>query len=81
MTRARTPLEAATGKLIAAVQKEWNSELGEPRSTESEQVMSDCHKLHSSGENRKIEVILEKDTVTDFLGARWVKDLHPSKFG
>lgn len=39
MTRSRTPLEAAAGKLIAAIQKEWGLEAGESTSAASENVM------------------------------------------
>jgi len=35
MTRSRTPLEVAAGRLIAAIQKEWGIEAGEPESAAS----------------------------------------------
>ena len=39
MTRSRTPLETAAGKLVAAIQKEWGAEAGESTSVASENVM------------------------------------------
>ncbi len=74
MTRARAPLEAATGKLIAA--EEWNNEIGEPRSKESEQVMYACHDLLQAAKKSTLDGILGNKIITDFLGTRWV-NLHP----
>lgn len=45
MTRSGTPLEAAAGKLIAAIQKEWDAEIGETESGVSEKVMHEAHAL------------------------------------
>jgi hypothetical protein len=45
MTSSRTTLEAAAGKLIAAIQKEWGIEAGEPESAASENVMHAAHEL------------------------------------
>jgi hypothetical protein len=45
MTNSRTELEAAAGKLISAIQKEWHSEAGEPESAASEAVMHLAHEL------------------------------------
>jgi hypothetical protein len=75
ITSARTPLEAATGKLIAAIQKEWSSELGEPPK-ESEQVMYACHDLLQAAKKNMLDSILGNKTITDFLGTRWVNP-HP----
>ncbi|WP_436316935.1 hypothetical protein [Variovorax sp. LjRoot84] len=45
MTRSRTPLEAAAGKLVAAIQREWDMELGEPEAAISFDAMDAAHHL------------------------------------
>ena len=40
MAKVRSKLEAAAGKLISAIQKEWIEELGEPQAEDSERVMN-----------------------------------------
>ena len=77
MTRSRTPLEAAAGKLIAAIQKEWGVEAGEPRSAESENVMHAAHDLlQAASKFGSIVSVIGSGSVSTFLGAQWVQ-AHP----
>lgn len=77
MTRSRTPLEAAAGKLIAAIQKEWDAEIGEPESAVSEKVMHEAHALLQAaskfGSNTNV---IGSGSVSTYLGEEWVQ-AHP----
>lgn len=77
MTRARTPIEAAAGKLIAAIQKEWDIEAGEPEAAASESVMHAAHDLlQAASEFGSIANAIGSGSVSTFLGAQWV-EVHP----
>lgn len=77
MTRSRTPLEAAAGKLIAAIQKEWGNEAGEPQSAESESVMHAAHELlQAASKFGSIVSVIGSGSVSAFLGEQWVQ-AHP----
>ncbi|RSZ37250.1 MULTISPECIES: hypothetical protein [unclassified Variovorax] len=77
MTRSRTPLEAAAGKLIAAIQKEWGIEAGEPGSAESEKVMHAAHGLlQAAAKSGSIAGVIGSGSVSTFLGEQWVQ-AHP----
>jgi hypothetical protein len=77
MTRSRTPLQAAAGKLIAAIQKEWGMEAGEPSSAESENVMHTAHALlQAASKFGSIVSVVGSGNVSTFLGERWV-EAHP----
>jgi hypothetical protein len=77
MTRERTPIEAAAGKLISAVQHEWGTEVGEPCAQESEAVMDSCHTLLQAAKTGGLSRVLGTTTVTEFLGSQWVAS-HPN---
>ncbi len=77
MTRKRTPLEAAAGKLISAVQREWGIEIGEPQAVESENVMHNCHVLLQAAKTGSLTFALSGISVTEFLGSNWVTS-HPN---
>ncbi|MDQ0028132.1 hypothetical protein J2X90_005985 [Variovorax paradoxus] len=77
MTRSRTPLEAAAGKLIAAIQKEWGMEAGEPESAASENVLHAAHRLlQAASMSGSIVSVIGSDSVSTFLGEQWVQ-AHP----
>lgn len=77
MPKQRTPTEAAAGKLVTAIQKEWLAELGEHSADASEHVMDQAHQLLQASKAGQLESLLEARCVTDYLGALWVKR-HPS---
>ncbi|RYG57887.1 MAG: hypothetical protein EON56_01335 [Alphaproteobacteria bacterium] len=77
MTRSRTPLEAAAGKLIAAIQKEWHIEAGESGSAASEKVMHAAHDLlQAASKFGSIASTVGTGSVSTFLGVQWVEN-HP----
>lgn len=77
MTRSRTALEAAAGKLIAAIQKEWDIEAGEPGAVASENVMHAAHDLLlAASKFGSIASAIGSGSVSAFLGAQWV-EAHP----
>ncbi|MDP9968082.1 hypothetical protein FB547_12263 [Variovorax beijingensis] len=77
MTRSRTPIEAAAGKLIAAIQKEWGVDAGEPESPESENVMHSAHELlQAASKFGSIASVIGSGSVSTFLGEEWV-GAHP----
>lgn len=77
MTRSRTPIESAAGKLIAAIQKEWGIEVGEPASAESENVMHSAHELlQAASKFGSIASVIGSGSVSTFLGEDWVR-AHP----
>lgn len=74
----RTPLEAAAGKLIVAIQKEWGSEAGQPWAARSETVMHSAHALlQAASKEGSIESVIGPGSVRTFLGWEWV-DAHPA---
>ena len=77
MSRNRTPVEAAAGKLISAVQREWSAEAGDPASAASESVMNSSHALLQAAKAGSIAPVLGSGTVSDFLGKQWVQ-AHPN---
>ncbi len=77
MRPSRTPLEAAAGKLISAIQREWHAEAGEPSALESEEVMHACHGLLKAAKNGSLSAVLGSKTVAQFLGTHWVA-AHPN---
>ena len=72
MSRSRSPLESAAGKLISAIQKEWTSELGEASATLSEEIMHQCHDLLLAAKTGSIQDLIGERTIADFLGRQWV---------
>lgn len=77
MTKEKTKLEAAAGKLISAIQEEWGNEAGEPESEESEEVMDKGHHLLAGAKENNVGAVLNGVSVTQFLGDIWVHK-HPS---
>ena len=77
MTKRRTDTEAAAGKLISAIQKEWGEELGYPVAEESEEVMGKGHDLLKGATANELRKILDGRTVSEYLGSSWVEK-HPS---
>lgn len=77
MTKRKTQLEAAAGKLISAIQKEWGEELGNPAVEMSEEAMNKGHDLLAGAKNNNVHDILRGMSVTQFLGDIWVQK-HPS---
>ena len=73
MTPQRTAQEAAAGKLISAIQKEWTAELGEPRADQSEQAMNRAHDLLQAAKTGTVRECLNGQTVAQFLGQSWVQ--------
>ncbi|MFE1572907.1 hypothetical protein ACFIQG_13940 [Comamonas odontotermitis] len=76
MTRSRTGLEAAAGKLITAIQKEWHIEAGEPGAVASENVMHSAHLLLAASKSGSIASVIGSGSISTFLGAQWV-EAHP----
>lgn len=73
----RKPIEAAAGKLIAAIQKEWHIEAGEPASAASEDVLHTAHKLlQAAMKFGSIKNVVGSDSVSMFLGENWIQ-AHP----
>tara|TARA_B100000965_G_scaffold87174_1_gene70686 strand:- start:1624 stop:1908 length:285 start_codon:yes stop_codon:yes gene_type:complete len=72
--------EAAAGKLISAIQKEWGSELGEPVADESEYVMGLAHELLQARTAKVMKGILDGKSIREYLGVDWV-DSHASVLG
>jgi len=78
MPRSRSPLEIAAGKLIAAIQKEWVAQAGEPEAPHSEQVMDLAHELlQVACREGNLTAALLGQNLADYLGAAWVQD-HPA---
>jgi len=74
MTRSRTPQKAAAGKLIAAIQKEWGNEIGEPGAVGSENVMHAAHQLlQAASKLGSIKSVIGQGSVSAYLGAQWVQ--------
>jgi len=77
MVKVRTPLEREIGKLIVAVQQEWNRHAGEDGIwQESEQVMYRSHDLLKQAKAENLQSFLADRTVSQFLGESWLKR-HP----
>lgn len=76
MTNSRTELEAAAGKLISAIQKEWHSEAGAPESAASEAVMHSAHELLQASKSGSLATVIGSGSVSSYLGNQWVQE-HP----
>jgi hypothetical protein len=77
MTKNRTNLEIAAGKLISAIQKEWGKEAGESVADVSESVMNKGHDLLQAANAGEIQKLLGGRSISEFLGELWLKK-HPS---
>ena len=72
MKPIKTPLEAAAGKLISAIQKIWLAESGSSTGDEAEAVMHHSHDLLIGAKTGTIAATLAGGTVAEFLGEAWV---------
>ncbi|AOF82852.1 hypothetical protein BSY238_196 [Methyloversatilis sp. RAC08] len=77
MTTQRSLLEHAAGKLIAAVQREWHAELGEPGAAASEHVMHACHDLLNAAKDGSLPMMLRNTCISDVIGRTWTAQ-HPT---
>lgn len=77
MTKNRTNLEIAAGKLISAIQKEWGKEVGESVADVSESVMNKGHDLLQAANAGEIRNLLAGRSVSEYIGELWLKS-HPS---
>ena len=77
MPKQRGEISAAAGRLVSAIQKEWNAELGEHTATESEAVMHTSHGLLLAAKAETLESELAGRTVAQYLGEGWI-GRHPS---
>ena len=77
MPRERTAVEAAAGKLVSAVQKEWGTELGTPSAEIGDHALGRAHELLQAAKAGTLSALLGSGGVADFLGALWVKR-HPA---
>jgi hypothetical protein len=69
----RNELEAAAGRLIRAIQKEWSAEIGEAPASESEAVMNASHGLLQAARTpQTLAGELAGRTVAEYLGKDWV---------
>lgn len=73
MPKIKSPIEAAAGMLISAIQKEWREELGEPQAEFSEQVINRAHDLLQAAKNNNLSSVLDSLTVKQYLGEIWVR--------
>ena len=73
MRKQRDELEAAAGRLISAIQKEWNAEAGEEVAMESETVMHTSHGLLLAAKSQTLDAELGGRTVAQYLGEDWVR--------
>ena len=77
MPRIKSDSEKAAGKLISAIQKEWNEEMGTPQAEQSEEVMGLAHNLLQARIASSMKEKLKNRTVSEYLGEFWVRR-HPS---
>ena len=77
MKKNKTQQEVAAGKLISAIQKEWNKELGESSAKISEEVMYRGHDLLKASKANQVKTTLGGMSVSQYLGETWVHR-HPS---
>lgn len=77
MPRERTPYQAAVGKLISAIQKEWLGEAGTTVAALSEDVLGAAHRLLIARDPLGAREIMSGLSVSAYLGELWVRR-HPS---
>jgi len=77
MPRQRTEAEAAAGKLISAIQKEWGKENGESVARISENVMDLAHTLLLARSAEGMLQLLGTRSAKQYLGELWVAR-HPA---
>lgn len=72
MSRERTVLQRASGKLVLAIQKEWGAELSGPAADASEQVMHTAHDFLPARTAGELRAVLGSLTVRQYLGESWI---------
>jgi hypothetical protein len=77
MAKQLGELEAAAGRLISAIQKEWIAEAGEDSAPESEAVMHTAHDLLQAAKKQDLNTLFAGRSVAQFLGESWVQR-HPA---
>ncbi|WP_444930362.1 hypothetical protein ACJJIF_00800 [Microbulbifer sp. SSSA002] len=77
MPREKSKSEKAAGKLISAIQKEWNEEIGTPQAAHSEDVIELAHELLQARDAKTMKTLLQNRTIDEFLGEFWVRR-HPT---
>ncbi len=77
MPRKRNPVGIAAGKLILAIQKEWNGGVGEPDAALAQKVMHRARVLLQASESSSVPNLLDGRTVVEYLDPAWV-EMHPS---
>ena len=77
MPRYRTPIEAAAGRLVSSIQKEWIAELGDDSAPVCLSVMDAAHELLKAATREKIAELLGGRTIMTYLGEAWV-NAHPA---
>jgi hypothetical protein len=75
--RKRNPVGIAAGKLILAIQNEWNEVAGEPDAALAQKVMHRARVLLQASESSSVPNLLDGRTVVEYLDPAWV-EMHPS---
>ncbi|WP_444907886.1 hypothetical protein ACJJIR_07655 [Microbulbifer sp. SSSA008] len=77
MAREKSISEKAAGKLILAIQKEWDEEIGTIQADYSEDVLGMAHELLQARNAKGMKELLKNRTIDEFLGEFWVRR-HPT---
>lgn len=77
MSKKKTELQKAIGKLISEIQKHWGEEIHEANADFSLDVMDSAHNLLQAGTPERVRALLGPLTVAQYLGEVWVQR-HPS---
>lgn len=77
MPRKRNPVGIAAGKLILAIQKEWNEGIAEPDAALARKVMDRAHTLLQASQSLSVSSLLDGRSVVEYLDPAWV-EMHPS---
>lgn len=68
MANSRIEPEAAAGKLIRAIQKEWRSEAGRSESVASKAVMHSAYDLRQASKSGSLATVIASGSVSSYLG-------------
>jgi hypothetical protein len=77
MPRKRNPVGLAAGKLVLAIQKEWDEVVGEPDADLARQVMHRAQVLLQAAQNSVVSNLLDGRSVEEYLDSVWVEK-HPA---
>lgn len=61
-------------RLIAAMRRQWQEELGEPEAPATEAAMHRAHKLLTAIDNGHLATTLADSTVARFIGSEWIEN-------